>query len=434
MAYSHPPAESGLRNLHNAMELNAIGQPVIRVTSSTASSAESAVTDGFGRQRVSQPYTLFDSQLRYTKRDDLWAEDFTGLTTSGAYITAESAMNLSVGTDSGARYTRETKRVFAYQPGKSFQILTTFVMSEGEPGVTQRVGLFNEENGIFFANIDGVNCIVKRSSSSGSLVDTVVPQTQWNVDTLNGNNVSGISLDTTKAQIFFTDLEWLGVGEVRCGFVIDGAFYFAHVFSHANNAETTYMTTACLPLRYEIENTGATTTAHTLKQICATVISEGGYALRGRKHSAYISTNATRTLDNDQEWPVISIRLNSGRLDCVSVLKAVSVMVGAAGNYTFKLVKGGDLTDANFLPAEAGSNVEVDTSATAIANGQVVASRVVSFSNQSQENLDLGGGDLFDFQLERDGLSGTAEAYTIVVIGSPNSFASAASMDWEEIF
>src|SRR5210317_883713 len=188
MAYKHPPFDKSLRNLHNAMEYNSVGQPVIRVTSSTASSAESAAADGFGRQRVSEPYTLFDSQLRYSKRDDLWAEDFTGLTTSGAYITAESAMDLSVGTDSGARYTRETKRVFAYQPGKSFQVFTTFAMSVGEVGVSQRVGLFNDDNGIFFANIDGVNCIVKRSSSAGSLVETVVPQTEWNVDTLDGNN------------------------------------------------------------------------------------------------------------------------------------------------------------------------------------------------------------------------------------------------------
>lgn len=435
MAYRHPAFDKTLKNLHNTMEYNAAGQPVIRVTSSTASSTESASTDGFGRQRVSTPYTLFDSQMRYSERNDLWASDFTGVTTSGAYINAESAMNLSVGTDSGARYTRETKRVFAYQPGKSFQVFTTFVMSAGETGLSQRVGLFNDDNGIFFANIDGVNCIVKRSSSSGALVETVVPQSEWNVDNLDGNNVTGIDIDITKAQIFFIDFEWLGVGEVRCGFVVDGAFYFAHVFSHANNVETTYMTTACLPLRYEIENTGATTGAHTLKQICATVISEGGYALRGRKHgvSMPILAASLKSMTNAQSWPLLSVRLKADRLDAIAVLASAGAFVDTAGNYTFSLVKGGTLANASFTSAATNSHVEYDTNADGISGGDVLVTKSFLYTNQSQADIDFGG-DIFDYQFERDGLSNTPSIYTIVVTGTPNNFKGSGFINWEEVF
>lgn len=433
MAYRHPPADTGLRNLHNAMELNAVGQPVIRVTSSTASSSESAATDGFGRQRVSEPFTMFDAQLRYNQRNDLFTSQFAG-SGSGTYTTSESALSLSVSTGAGDRHTRESRRVFAYQPGKSFQVFTTFVMSAGEPGLTQRVGLFNYENGIFFANIDGVNCIVKRSSSSGSLVETVVPQSEWNVDKIDGTTVSGINIDVTKAQIFFTDLEWLGVGEVRCGFVIDGAFYFAHVFSHANNVDTTYMTTPCLPIRYEIENTGATTQPNSLKQICCTVISEGGYALQGRKHSVSIPINSPRALDNTKAWPLLSVRLSSGSLDAIALLQGLSVSFGAAGNYSIKIVQGGTLTNANYNFARPGiSHVEYDIAATAISGGEVLQTTVLSLSNQSTATLSLDG-NLFGYQLERDGLAGEAIAYTIVVEGSPNGFDASAAINWEEVF
>jgi len=432
MAYRHPPADTGLRNLHNAMELNAIGQPVIRVTSSTASSSESATTDGFGRQRVSQPFTLFDAQLRYTQRDDLFVSEFAG-SGSGTYTTAESALSLNVSTGAGDRHTRESKRVFAYQPGKSFQVFTTFVMSVGETGLAQRVGLFNDENGIFFANIDGVNCIVKRSSSSGSLVETVIPQSEWNVDRIDGTTVSGIDIDITKAQIFFIDLEWLGVGEVRTGFVIDGAFYFAHVFSHANNSETTYMTTACLPIRYEIENTGVTTQTNSLKQICATVISEGGYALRGRKHTASIPIISPRALDNNQAWPLMSVRLRTGSLDAIALLQGLSVSFSAAGNYSIKIVEGGTLTGDVFNPVGSGSHVEYDVSASAISGADELQTTVLSLSNQSTATLSLDG-NLFGYQFERDGLAGEAITYTIVVEGDPNSFDATAALNWEEVF
>ena len=432
MAYSHPPASTGLRNLHNAMELNALGQPVVRVTSTTASSTESATTDGFGRQRVSEPFTLFDSQLRYSKRDDLFAE--ANVNGTFTYNINESSCDLTVGTASGDRAVRETKRVFAYQPGKSFQIFTTFAMSPGETGLTQRAGIYNDQNGIFFANIDGVNCIVKRSYVTGSVVETVVPQTDWNVDKMDGTTTTGISIDITKTQIFFTDMEWLGVGEVRCGFVIDGAFYFAHVFSHANNETTTYMTTPCLPLRYEIENTGVTTQNNTLKQICATVISEGGYALRGRKHTAYTDVGSLKALDNLQEWPLISVRLKSTNTDAIAILQGISVLVSAAGNYNIKVVQGGTLGNASFTSASVDSAVEYDVSATDITGGDERQSTVLSFSNQSTATLDLGEGDLFGFQLERDGLSNSTIPYTIVVVGSPNNFNGGAAVNWEEVF
>ena len=99
---------------------------------------------------------------------------------------------------------------------------------------------------------------VKRSSVTGSLVNTEISQSNWNVDPLNGNGPSGLTLDLTKVQIIWFDFEWLGSGTVRCGFIINGVYIHCHSFQHANVTEGTYMTTASLPQRVEITNLDTT--------------------------------------------------------------------------------------------------------------------------------------------------------------------------------
>jgi hypothetical protein len=123
-------------------------------------------------------------------------------------------------------------------------ILNTFVFNEAKTGLRQRVGYFGANNGIFLEQDGTTVNLVKRSYISGSVVDTKVAQASWNGDKLNGTGDSGLTLDLTKSQIFWIDVEWLGVGSVRCGFIINGEYYVAHTFHHANVLDSVYMTTA----------------------------------------------------------------------------------------------------------------------------------------------------------------------------------------------
>ena len=226
--------------------------------------------DAFGRQRVSEPFTLFDSTLRYTKRTDLWFEKATGSATF-TYSEDESALDVGIGTASGNVALRRTKRRFPYQPGKSLMVLQSFVPSAPAAGVKQDIGLFDDDNGVMF-RVNGTTAqFVIRSKASGSVVENVVDQDSWNIDTFE-------DLDLTKVQIFITDLEWLGSGRVRVGFVIDGEIRYCHEFNQANNGTTVYSTTAILPLSYRLESTAILASAASLKQICSSVMSEGGYA------------------------------------------------------------------------------------------------------------------------------------------------------------
>jgi len=216
-----------------------------------------AVSDAFGRLRVSNPFTLFDTQLRYYDHGQ-FASNVTG-TGNVVYVQNQSSYQLNVGTASGDSVLRETLKPFPYQPGKSQLTLNTFCMNTPKTNLRQRVGLFDANDGVFFENDGTYNYMVIRSGSYG--VEERVRQDAWNGDQLTGvggaTNPSGITLYPQRTQIYYADVEWLGVGSVRVGFVINGAYIICHTFNHANQPGNTkvYMTTASLPIRYEITNT-----------------------------------------------------------------------------------------------------------------------------------------------------------------------------------
>ena len=169
----------------------------------------------------------------------------------------DSGVILSGTTASGSTSIRQTFEYYRYQPGRSQQVLMTGVMGAKKTNVRQRIGLFDANNGLFFEQ-DGTNLkVVRRTKTSGVVVDNAVFQSAWNIDHLDGAGKSGILLDMSKAQIFVIDFEWLGVGRVRFGFNINGITYYCHQIFNANNLTTVYMQTANLPLRYELQNTAA---------------------------------------------------------------------------------------------------------------------------------------------------------------------------------
>jgi len=273
-----------------------------------------ATVDAFGRLRVSQPFTLFDSQNRYQKDPQ-----FSESTANGASITYDSNAStvlLSADTTSGSKAVRQSYRVFPYQPGKSLEVFATFVMNTAKTNLRQRVGYFNTDNGVFFQQNNSTLSFVLRTATSGTPSDArTVDQADWNGDKLDGTGLSGITLDVTKAQILYMDFEWLGVGSVRCGFVIDGKLIICHTFNNANDLDKVYMTTAILPVRYEIESTAATATGSTMKQICSTVISEGGYQQKAALTWARRTTTLTGVTTSFK--PIVSIQLKSTALGAV---------------------------------------------------------------------------------------------------------------------
>ena len=392
--------------------------------------------DAFGRLRVSDPFTLFDSSHRFAD-NGLWS---TSTATGGAatFNSAQGLVDLSVTAASGSEVIRETTKVFSYQPGKSLLIMTTFVMSPAKTNLRQRVGYYGANNG-YYLEQDGTTVrFVERSFVTGAVVNTPVAQASWNVDPMNGSGPSGITLDLTKAQILWVDLEWLGVGTAQMGFVINGKFYVCHEFHHANLITSTYITTASLPLRYEITNTGATSGASTVKQICSTVLSEGGYQLNGLQQAIGIPVTAPRNLAAAGTfYPIVSIRLKSSpdRLDGIIICTAISVMATTSGNYNWQVIASGTTTGGSWVSAGANSAVDYNITGTSFTGGRILASGFFSVSNQGSTQVDILKEALFKTQLERNGLTSAPFELTIIVASDVGGGGGnvLASMDWEEI-
>ena len=391
--------------------------------------------DAFGRLRVSNPLTLFDSSHRY-RDNNLWNHLVVGTGSTVGFVTTQGLINIGIGTTAGCSVIRETTKVFSYQPGKSLLVLNTFVMNPKKTNLRQRVGYFGADNGMYF-EVDGdTSYFVERSLTTGS--ETKVAQTDWNIDKLDGTGISGIILNISKAQILWMDIEWLGLGTVRMGFVIDGKFIHCHSFHHANIIQSTYITTASLPLRYEIANTGITTSSSNLKQVCSTVISEGGYELSGLQQAVQTPITAPVDLPSPAGtyYPVISIRLKSSpdRLDAIVILTALSIMgIGNGPEYNWQVRASATTTGGTWTSAGVDSAVEYKIGGTSVSGGRILASGFFSSSQQSSASIDILKEALFKFQLERNGLTGTPYELTLVCATNSAGADVFTSLDWEEV-
>lgn len=420
-------------NRYEVVKVSGLLDEPLRVVLDPGRGDKSTSTDSFGRLRTSNGLTLFDSSHRY-KDNGLWVTQ-TATGGAAAFNANEGLVDLTVTGTSGSKVYRETTKVFSYQPGKSLLVLSTFVFNEAKTNLRQRVGYFGSANGIFLELNGSTLSFVRRSSVTGSLVETKVNQSDWNLDPLNGSGISGLTLDITKAQFLWADFEWLGVGSVRVGFVIGGKFIACHSFDHANIVSTTYITTATLPLRYEIENTGTTSGNSTLKQICSSVISEGGYELTGGKRniSTPITTPYTLTTAGTA-YSTISIRLKSTALDASVIISHLSIMGSTNNaNYSWELISNGTTSGGTWTSFSADSSVDYNVTGTTITGGNVLTSGYLSSSALSSAPTDVLRAALFSFQLERNSFTSTPYEMTLAVKSDTANATVFTALSFEEI-
>jgi len=392
----------------------------------------STAYDAFGRLRVSNPFTIFDSANVMSKGTQ-FDEALTGSGTV-TYTSAKSTVNLNVTTASGDKVIRQTKRVMSYQPGKSLLFLATFVMNTQTENLIQKVGMFDANNGIFFKDTGTEYQIVRRTYTSGSSVDAEeIGQSSWNGDKLNGTGPSGYTLYPDKATILFMDFEWLGMGSVRVGFVIDGKFIVAHTFQNANNLTTVYTQTANLPIRYEIETTGVLASSAVLQQVCSTVMSEGGYAPYGLQkiiRTANIATGVNLATAGTF-YNLATIRIKSGRPYAVIVPAGVDVLNISNNDFEWGLF-------INATPATAFSytsfddNVEYDLTTREItATGTQIACGYLGGKTAPSE---LGGPDFVNWAYQiGQTIGGTSEVLTLAVRSGSANGDCAVQLKWIDL-
>jgi hypothetical protein len=392
----------------------------------------STAYDAFGRLRVSNPLTIFDSKNIMSK-NNLFDELLSGSGTV-SYTAVKSTVNLNVTEVSGDKVIRQSKRVMSYQPGKSLLNLNTFVMNTLTANLKQKIGMFDSLNGIFFY-ADGTTLkIVRRTYVTGSPADTEISQSSWNGDKLDGTGASGYTLDPTKATILFMDFEWLGMGSVRVGFVIDGKFIVAHTFYNANSLSTVYMQTANLPIRYEIE-TAATLAAgtYTLQQVCSTCMSEGGYAPSGLQHLVHCGSIASgvNLITADTFYNLATIRIKSGRPYAVIVPSGIDILNIANADFEWAIYFNAT-PSSPFSYTSYDDNVEYDLTTTTFSSlPKEVASGYLGGKTAPST---FGGADFINwaYQLGQT-IGGTSDTLTLAARAGSNNSAVAAQLKWLDL-
>ena len=357
---------------HQALDVN-----ILNANGSAPLSLDGyAALDAFGRIRVSTPFTIFESKQIHNAQVLIWD---TALTAGGGstYSQNRASTTLTV-TNPGDKAIHQTRTRFNYQAGLSFLILNTFVMGTPSAGVSKKIGYFDENNGIYFQNNGSTNSLTIRSKVTGVVVEDIALQSAWNIDRLDGTGPSGLTLDVTKAQIFVIDVEWLGVGTVRCGFVINGAFHYVHKFDHANIINSVYMSTPNLPIRAEIENISGG--ASSLEQICCSILSEGGYQNPGLSYAADRGVTSLTGVNNLQLYPLISLRTISTSAGVVIRPEAIDILCTSSNtNFKWALVVNPAINgvDAASWTPITGSDAEYDVSRTLtnhLIGGYIIAS------------------------------------------------------------
>jgi len=385
--------------------------------------------DAFGRLRVSQPETLFDSQQRFGLDRSFVSNVASGGSLS--FVTNQSSANLTVVNTLNSYAARESRYVFKYQPGKSQLAMMTLVMAPQSSGnLRQQVGYFGNDNG-YFVQLSDALYICERSNVTGTIVHSNVAQSAWNGDKLDGSGPSGITLDMTKSQIFFIDMEWLGVGPVRSGFVLNGQFIVAHTFRHANIVPRAYITTACLPVRYEIQALSASAPATSnLTQICCTVASEAGFSEPLTLYSNLAPLPGTYTT-----WtPVISMRLDPTRLEAISLVKQVDLVLSGSGTTQWAIWASSNVSGVSFTaPPNNGSVVIAQGGTMNVASSYQIASGIaINGAGTSSTGSTVELGNYFS-QIGRDSFAKVSDTITLAVYSPSGSPAGYALLSWHEM-
>jgi hypothetical protein len=380
--------------------------------------------DAFGRLRVSSHQSLFDAKFTYGVEEKLYN---TTTASGGAttFLGNESAWNLTTTTAAGSRVLRQTKGYMQYSPGKSQLVMMTGLFGTAITNCTKRIGYYDNNDGLFFIQ-DGTNGfgVCERTSTSGSPVDTIIYQSSWNVDKLDGTGPSGITLDVTKTQILIIDFQWLGVGTVRYGFDIGGQVMYVHKSHHANTIFTqVYIKSAWLPLRYEIVNTNTTSATGALKQICSSVSSEGGSEHVG---NLYTASNLTVVSVTTAAWvPIASITINStlnsypyrGQIQ----LSSFETLATGSNSASIAIFENATLTGASWSTVNAASAVSSDTASTAISGGTI---RYTGFNGGKSNSQILPSFFVYGY---------AGDTFTVAARGVGGNTSVSASINWREI-
>jgi hypothetical protein len=262
----------GGNNIYNAQSVDAEGAASVRFA------AGSPTLNAFGSLAVADPHTVGAYDFSDSKTNSLFSTE-SGSGGSVAHQSVTSTHTLSVSTSSGSYAESSTNKYHFYWPGRGILGMMTIANSDtGVVGNVRRWGMYDDEDGVFFELSGSLLSVVLRSSTSGTTVDTKVQQSDWNVDKLDGTELSKSKqvLNVDKVTPYFMDYQWLGAGKIRFGVLAaNGVRVFCHEMENSGNNNYPYMANGSLPIRLENRNLTGIGSTPSIRLTCAVVTNEG---------------------------------------------------------------------------------------------------------------------------------------------------------------
>lgn len=396
--------------------------------------ADTFSVDAFGRWRVSSPNAVFDAQLTYNLASLIYEQVTNG---SGATIAHDATNRMALmtfsSTPTGGKAFMQSYECVRYQPGRSQQIYVTFVMGSGVANVVKFAGYSDGTNGIEFQLSGTTKQFVLYSATSNG--NQTVAQSSWNLDKLDGTGVSGITLDTTKAQILVIDLQALYSGRVRIGFDIGGTVYYAHQFLAANLITSPYIQSANLPIRCGMTCTG--TVSATMNFICSTVMSEGGNEdVPGRG----FAQEGTVTASSGARTHILSVRPKATFNSIVNriqfILENISVLVTGNNPVLWELCIGQGISGTTTFNDvnTTYSGFEYNTAGTISGSpALVIASGYCAATNAASVATNAAIVSKYPITLDAAGAVRALGTLSLIVTGIGNTSACRATLNWKEV-
>lgn len=337
--------------------------------------------DSLERSRGLTPSHTFESSFDLYDDPDNWESIVTGAGSTSTRDNDGSFYNLTVANTSGrvVRQTRVSMPSSVASARTIFVSLTPFVSAFSATNYTIRTGCFDNAadkisgrisgDGHFLQYAGGLWSVVRRSSAGtgGSQVDTVVNQSSWNCDKLDGTGPSAYTLSATAPMALVIEEGPTNTnGDCRMGVVIDGLTIWAHHFLPTGNRPA--LKTQRLPIRYEITCTGAgvTSSAASLYQIgCACFIDSPTESTR-----TFTRTTSARVFATDT--PVLAIRAQAQSNRCRLRIRSITVRpltVNDANRVLVRTIVNPSTLTGSSYTAVSSSGFEVDVAATAVSGG-----------------------------------------------------------------
>ena len=399
----------------------------LRASNVAVSLGDSANLDAFSRLRVSQPQALFSVQQQYELSPFLMEGGATGTGTAPVHNANTRMADLVVGAGTGVSFTQSYEYI-PYQAGKSQLAFATGLLGTATAGCIKDIGLFDSANGLFLRQngVSGLQ-VVRRTSTSGSVVNNTVNQASWNLNTL-------ASLDVTKVFILVIDAQFLAMGRVRIGFDIDGCIVYVHEFLNANVLAVPYMQTLTLPVAMVMSTTSA---AGACSFKCSSVSSEGG----AESPNAYTFSTLEQTVNaaSGARTHIASIRpsltFNGFTTRTRIELKEIAILVTGSFPVRWELCIGSTFSAGpTFGAVDANSSAAQSTAVgTLTAAGTVIASGYVAGASKAESPIDRAIASKYPISLDRAGAVRANGTLTLIVTGIGGASATRAAINYSEV-